>query len=389
MRTTGLWRTLDRFAVPATVLAEWRMVLGGEFTDAEPFLRVTQELAEGYPCTHPSRCGCHQEVVVHEPDRIVAACRCDERECPSIPLEPTDLLIHGLNFKKLCGALARAFRFEPASASAEPFPAAPRAWPVGVFPRTQSPVYFCACPTDESLLVNIEGLITAQREPFILLGPTELHRSAAAQSLLQRQRCEFIPLARFLSFAGKGWFTAADSIQAVLDRFAAGCVPHGPDTLRVVERIERAIVAGHEERRELREAKERLLHMQGENLFKFVQKIDDRSFRVVCAVLVHGDVAKAARSLDMSDSTLREFIGTWRKRGGAHLGLLEILQWRKRSRIAGTVPFNDALLYKKDEDGNREAVLKDILDSLLSMTESNWPDICAELEILLREQLGK
>ena len=27
MKTTGLWRSLDRFAVPATVLAEWRMVL--------------------------------------------------------------------------------------------------------------------------------------------------------------------------------------------------------------------------------------------------------------------------------------------------------------------------------------------------------------------------
>jgi hypothetical protein len=389
MKTTGLWRTLDRFAVPATVLAEWRMMLDGDFADAEPFLRVTQELAEGYPCTHPSPCGCQHEVVVHAPDRIVAACRCDERECPSIPLEPTDLLIHGLNFKKLCGALARAFQFEPALASAEPFPGAPRAWPVGVFPRTHSPVYFCASPTDETLLVNIEGLITAQREPFILLVPTELHRSAAAQSLLQRQRCAFIPLSQFLSFTGKGQFTAADSIQAVLDRFAAGCVPHGPDTLRVVERIERAIVAGHEERRELREAKARLTQMQGENLFKFVQKIDDRSFRVVCAVLVHGDVAKAARALDMSDSTLREFISTWKKRGGAHLGLLEILQWRKRSRIAGTVPFNDALLYDKNGDGKRESLLKDILDSLLSMTESNWPDICAELEILLREQLGK
>jgi hypothetical protein len=145
----------------------------------------------------------------------------------------------------------------------------------------------------------------------------------------------------------------------------------------------------HAENARLRQAKERLEAMQAENLFKFVQKIDDRSFRVVCAVLVHGDVAKAARALDMRDSTLREFIGRWQQRGGAHLGLLEILQWRKRKRIVGTVPFNDALLYKTDEDGNREAVLKEVLDGLLSMTEGNWPDICAELETLLREQLGK
>jgi hypothetical protein len=389
MKTKGLWRTLDRFAVPATVLTEWRMVLDGEFADAEPFLRVTQELAEGYPCTHPTPCGCQHEVVVHAPDRIVAACRCDERECPSIRLEPTDLLIHGLNFKKLCGALARAFRFEPAPASAEPFPGAPRAWPVGVFLRTHSPVYFCACPTDESLLINIEGLITAQREPFILLVPTELHRSAAAQSLLQRQRCELIPLARFLSFAGKGQFMAADSIQPVLDRFAAGCVPHGQSISPVLEGIHRAITAGHDERRELREAKARLELMQGENLFKFVQKVDDRAFRIVCAVLVHGDVAKAARALSESDSTLRDFMGTWKKRGGAYIGLLEIVKWRKRRHLGGTVPFNDALLYDKGTEGKRENVLKDVLDGLLSMTEGNWPDICAELENLLREQLGQ
>jgi len=157
MKTTGLWRTLDRFAGPATVLAEWRMVLDGDFADAEPFLRVTQELAEGYPCTHPSPCGCQHEVVVHAPDRIVAACRCDERECPSIPLEPADLLIHGLNFKKLCGALARAFQFEPDASGISTY-GSPRVWPVGTYRATHSPVYFCAGPTDETLLVNIEGL---------------------------------------------------------------------------------------------------------------------------------------------------------------------------------------------------------------------------------------
>jgi hypothetical protein len=166
-------------------------------------------------------------------------------------------------------------------------------------------------------------------------------------------------------------------------------VPHGQSISPVLEGIHRAITAGHDERRELREAKARLELMQGENLFKFVQKVDDRAFRIVCAVLVHGDVAKAARALSESDSTLRDFMGTWKKRGGAYIGLLEIVKWRKRRHLGGTVPFNDALLYDKGTEGKRENVLKDVLDGLLSMTEGNWPDICAELENLLREQLGQ
>lgn len=387
MKTTGLWRTLDRFAVPATVMAEWRMVLDGDFADAEPFLRVTQELAEGYPCTHPSRCGCQHEVVVHAPDRIVAACRCEERECPSIPLEPTDLLIHGLNFKKLCGALARAFRFDPASASAEPFPAAPRAWPAGVFARTHSPVYFCAGPTNETLLLNIEGLITAQREPFILLVPTELHGSAAAQSLLQRQRCAFIPLARFLSFTGKGQFKAADSIQPVLDRFAAGLAD--AQTIKpVLENIHREIAAVRDDRRNLAAAKARLQQMHGEGLFAFARHIDREAREHFLAVMAGGDVAKAARDLDLKDSTLRSKLEKWPKRGKAYAALAEIIRWRKSIKGQAGMEFAKRVASGAERDVDFPALIRDVVEELEELDPENWEERCGNLASALRKAVS-
>ena len=142
------------------------------------------------------------------------------------------------------------------------------------------------------------------------------------------------------------------------------------------------------EHQALKSAKERLEQMQGENLFKFLLEIDDRAFRIICAVLVTGDVAKAARALSLKDSTLRQVLTSWRRRGGIYLGLLELLRWRKRRRITGTVPFNDALLYDDGGKSSRESVMAEVLDGVLSMTEANWPDVCAELETLLRGQLG-
>src|SRR5262249_21520498 len=151
-------------------------------------------------------CGCQHEVICHSPDNIVAACRCDDPECPTIRLEPKDVLIHALDQRTFCRFISEACGFEPAPADARPFGGASRAWPVGRYLRTHSPVYFCACPTDELLLVNVEGLITAQREPFLLLVPTEMHRTAAAQSLLRRQHCELLPLSHCLTLTVKGGF---------------------------------------------------------------------------------------------------------------------------------------------------------------------------------------
>ena len=359
--------------------------MDGEFELGREFLKQAKEPSEFHPCINRPTCGFPHRVVMHAPTRLVAVAEGDGAECLPFKVEPHDLLVYAVDKMKFCGAVARAFKFEATLAGEGGLPDALKVWTVGTYARTRSPVYFCL-PGDFTL-ANIEGLINAQKEPFILLAASPRSKSATVQSLLQRQRCEFIPLANSLALDGKGKFKETNSIQPILDRFAAQ-LADVPTIKPVLEGIHRAIAAGHEERRELREAKDRLEQMHGENLFKFVQKIDDRAFRIVCTVLVHGDVAKASRALDMKDSTLREIMRSWKNRGPAYLGLLDLIRWRKGKRLTGAVPFNESLLYKQENADEKQTVFKDLLDGILSMTDSNWPDICAELETLLRKQLG-
>ena len=132
------------------------------------------------------------------------------------------------------------------------------------------------------------------------------------------------------------------------------------------------LVGVTQEFHEIRTAKARLEQMQGENLFRCFQEIDAQSFRIFCAILVHGDAAKAARALSMSDPRMRQILRSWRKGGRAYLGLRELVQWRKQRKIVGDVPFNDALKYDQTDKSARENILTEVLDAVLSMTDGNW-----------------
>ena len=148
------------------------------------------------------------------------------------------------------------------------------------------------------------------------------------------------------------------------------------------------LVGVTQEFHEIRTAKARLEQMQGENLFRCFQEIDAQSFRIFCAILVHGDAAKAARALSMSDPRMRQILRSWRKGGRAYLGLRELVQWRKQRKIVGDVPFNDALKYDQTDKSARENILTEVLDAVLSMTDGNWQEICYDLESLLRTAMG-
>ena len=67
--------------------------------------------------------------------------------------------------------------------------------------------------------------------------------------------------------------------------------------------------------------------------------------------------------------------------------MLDLVRWRKRVGGKHTVAFNDAVLYEDPKNGETESIFTELLEAVLSMTESNWPDICAELETTLKKQL--
>jgi hypothetical protein len=152
----------------------------------------------------------------------------------------------------------------------------------------------------------------------------------------------------------------------------------------LLEGLHRKIDAGHAERAELRDAKARLEQVVAEGLLKFLGRVDAQSLRVVYAVLAKGDIAKAARELKMKDSTLREFVTKWKGKGKEYAVLADLVRWRKDTKFTGTVPFNEAVFASEASSVDYGALIADVLDGLLMMTEGNWEDKREELAELLR-----
>lgn len=153
--------------------------------------------------------------------------------------------------------------------------------------------------------------------------------------------------------------------------------------------LRREIAAVRKDYHELRRAKERLEQMRAEGLFQFTDKIDPESFRLVCAVLVHGDVAKAGRALNENDSTLRMRMAGWKRRGPAYQVLLELVRWRKSIGRRQPGQLSEEILGGKSAATDFGGLLSDVLDELLSFDASNWETKCEELAALLRPYVSR
>ena len=140
---------------------------------------------------------------------------------------------------------------------------------------------------------------------------------------------------------------------------------------------------------ELRTAKQRLEKMLADGLFAFTRKVDATSFKILCTILAEGDVAKAARALEMGDSTLRDALRRWRGRGKAYQAMLDVVRWRKKVGRSQMVPLNDAVLMGRTESANHPELLSEVLEGLLSMNEENWTERAEELVEMLRECKSK
>ena len=383
VKAIGFWRSVEFFLVPVTVLAEWRIVLGRDYDFAEMFLRPTDELAGAYPCTQERVCSCYHEVIVHASDRIVAVCRCPRRHCRTFAIQAKDRLIYELDRRRLCEAIRSSLGFAPPADENQPLPGLRNTFVVGTSGPTCSPVYFMHRQTSSEFLMELNGLMNLEIEPFILLVPSELHRSAVVQGLMQRQKCAFLDLSRFLELDGPGHFRVAQTPGPILERFLKRLAEKS-DTGELLSGIHREIVAVRTNFHQLREAKQRVEVMMAEGLFKFTQKIDSDSLRVFCAILAHGDVAKASRMLNLPDSSVRDRLRKWGHLGKEYKLLLDLVRWRKKIGRAELVRLDESILQRKLHSADYPGLISDVLDGLLSMDEENWREKCDELAEVLR-----
>jgi hypothetical protein len=178
-------------------------------------------------------------------------------------------------------------------------------------------------------------------------------------------------------------FRANEMLEPTLSEFArrVGSLRETGGTLRS---IHREIAAVRGDFVELRSAKQRLEKMLADGLFAFTRKVDAASFKVLCAILAEGDVAKASRSLQMPEATVRAVVRRWGNRGKEFRTMQDLVRWRKSVGRKETVPLNDNVLLGKAESVDYPGLLADVLDGLVSMTEDNWQQRCEELAEMLR-----
>jgi hypothetical protein len=243
------WRWLEIFPTQAAVLAEWERACGSDFENARSFLSPTTRQSRSHPCTHRFTCGCEHEVVVHGPEHIAGACRCEAGDCPTIRLKPSDLVIYEIDGFKLCEAIRKAFGLE---ISREP-----GAWKqpndfrsVGVFgPERHFAKYICR-QDEDSLLNEIERLLWPG-DPFLLITPTPRHHSEVIHSKLKRNGCGIIALSETVELLAGGKLKVIKGVDSVLSIIRKP-ERQREDTTKILTEIHQGVTAVRTDVREIR-----------------------------------------------------------------------------------------------------------------------------------------
>ena len=377
-----LWRAFERLADGA-VVADWTRELGEGLERVRPFLRLVNGLADTYPCTNQLGCGHPHRVEEAERDRLIAVCDGDEW-CPPISVEAKDLFVFAADAGALCRGVARCLDLGTPGGGKL---AGVRVERVGTCGPAGSEVYLMFPADGARMMREVARLLSAQPDPFLLLTPTGVHCTPDVETLLRRETCMHIALSRVLGFDTKGALVAGAGVAALLAEFVRRQAER-PKVAPLLEGLHRKIDAGHAERAELRDAKARLEQIVAEGLLKFLGRVDAHSLRVAYAVLAKGDLAKAARELKIKDSTLREFVAKWKGKGKDYAVLADLVRWRKDTKFTGTVPFSEAVFASEASNVDYGALIADVLDGLLTMTEGNWEEKREELAELLRPVAG-
>lgn len=372
------WRAIERLNGGA-VIWEWSRELGGNPKPARPFLRVGHDPAKAYPCMNVAGCGCPHRVEEHGRGRWVAVCD-PEEWCAPFTVTAAELVIYELDRAAFCTRAAQALGLSPTKSRKEV-----GTWvsQLGSFGHSSIRAYLMFPSDKASMAREVERLICSVIDPFVLFTATEIHCSREIESALLRHGSMHLLLVDMLAVTADGDLVSTKNIQPLLEQFERR-LSEGKGLVSAYLRVDKNLELMKREQHELRLAKAELEKMRGEGLFSFVEKIDHESFKVMCAILAHGDVAKASRALGEKDSTVRTRIDSWKQRGPAYGVLREFVRWRKSVGRREKVNLPEELFKAQSPDTDYAGLLSDVLDELLSFDGDNWEEKCEELAGLIR-----
>jgi hypothetical protein len=143
-------------------------------------------------------CGCEHEVVVHDSEDIVAVCRC-ERGCETFSLQRSDIVVYELDRRSLDAALAKVFGLFEETDSATDLPGTTRIGVYSLYAGYRFPVYLTIQMEPDDFNRILDGLLSRNDNPFILLAPTRNHCTSMAEKRLAAKGSIYIPLSENVS----------------------------------------------------------------------------------------------------------------------------------------------------------------------------------------------
>jgi hypothetical protein len=235
MRTlTRLWRAIERVPGLLAVPAFWQKEGGKEFGLLQPHLRPTDELGSNYPCPYPSGGDCPRKIIDHGDGEYVAICRDPHKLCPDVPLTGKEALLHELDLSDFLQAILQAASIRARTPQARGH----GVWGVGLSNRRSSlnqPVFLIIVHTAAAFESAVNSLLADVPGQFLILAPTNRHRSVQVQERLQARNVGYLCLEEQVFVDEHGRFTTTDPVESA-DTVAATPIA---DRKRVVKEFTR------------------------------------------------------------------------------------------------------------------------------------------------------
>jgi len=138
---------------------------------------------------------------------FAAICRDPHKVCPDLPLTSADLVVHELDIGGFTKQLATSLglRWQAPARRGD------STWAIGLSERRDTrnqPVFLIVLPQSGRFQASLERLLFDVPGPFVVVAPTDRHRSVEVQERLQSRGIGFMSLEDHLAADGVGQFLA-------------------------------------------------------------------------------------------------------------------------------------------------------------------------------------
>ena len=162
-----------------------------------------------YPCPRPGFGYCPRKIVDYGNGEFAAICRDPYQICESVKLTQRDVLLHELDVKGLVRLLAAplGIRFQ------DPVPRGDGTWGIGISNRRDTrtqPVFLVLLPDAGRFQVVLHRLLVQVSGPFVVIAPTDRHRTVEVQEMLQDRGVCFLALEEHIQIDDAGRIVAVD-----------------------------------------------------------------------------------------------------------------------------------------------------------------------------------